>query len=94
MRNTKTHNELVQKVTRGADIIKEKKLYEWLSVALLLIGATLLALNLPYSKWSFVILGVSRLCLSILMYRKKDYPMFVMNFFYLIVDIVGIIRWF
>ncbi len=74
--------------------MREKKFYEWVSVILLLIGATLLALNLPFSKWAFVILGISRLWLSILMYRKKDYPMFVMNFFYLIVDIVGIIRWF
>ena len=74
--------------------MERKKLHEWLSVGLLLIGATLLALNLPYSKWAFVILGISRLWLSVLMYKKKDYPMFIMNFFYLIVDIVGIIRWF
>jgi hypothetical protein len=46
------------------------------------------------SKWAFPILGISRLWLSILMFKKKDYPMFIMNFFYLIVDIVGIIRWF
>jgi hypothetical protein len=74
--------------------MREKKLYEWISVILLLIGATLLALNLPFSKWAFVILGISRLWLSILMFRKKDHPMFVMNFFYLIVDVIGIIRWF
>jgi hypothetical protein len=74
--------------------MKNKKLNEWLSVGLLLIGATLLALNLPMSKWAFPILGISRLWLSILMFKKKDYPMFIMNFFYLIVDIIGIIRWF
>lgn len=74
--------------------MKNKKLHEWLSVGLLLIGATLLALNLSMSKWAFPILGISRLWLSILMFKKKDYPMFIMNFFYLIVDIVGIIRWF
>jgi hypothetical protein len=74
--------------------MKNKKLNEWLSVGLLIIGATLLALNLPMSKWAFPILGISRLWLSILMFKKKDYPMFIMNFFYLIVDIVGIIRWF
>ena len=74
--------------------MKNKKLNEWLSVGLLLIGATLLALNIPMSKWAFPILGISRLWLSILMFKKKDYPMFIMNFFYLIVDIVGIIRWF
>jgi hypothetical protein len=74
--------------------MKNKKLHEWLSVGLLLIGATLLALNPPMSKWAFPILGISRLWLSILMFKKKDYPMFIMNFFYLIVDIIGIIRWF
>jgi hypothetical protein len=74
--------------------MKEKNLQEWISVLLLLIGATLLALNISSTKWAFPILAVARLWLTILMYKKKDYPMLTMNFFYFIVDIIGIIRWF
>jgi hypothetical protein len=72
----------------------KKNWQEWFSVVLLLIGASLLALNISSTKWAFPILGVARLWLTILMYKKKDHPMFIMNFFYFIVDIVGIIRWF
>lgn len=74
--------------------MKEKNLQEWISVLLLLIGATLLALNISSTKWAFPILAVARLWLTILMYKKKDYPMLTMNFFYFIVDIIGIVRWF
>jgi hypothetical protein len=72
----------------------KKNIQEWLSVGLLLIGATLLALNLSFTKWAFPLLGVARLWLTIIMYKKKDHPMFIMNLFYFIVDIIGIIRWF
>jgi hypothetical protein len=72
----------------------KKNAQEWISVALLLIGALLLALNISSTKWAFPILAVSRLWLTILMYKKKDYPMLTMNFFYFLVDIIGIIRWF
>ncbi len=74
--------------------MEKKNTQEWISVALLLIGALLLALNISSTKWAFPILAVSRLWLTILMYRKKDYPMLTMNFFYFLVDIIGIIRWF
>jgi hypothetical protein len=74
--------------------MEKKNLQEWISVFLLLIGATLLALNISSTKWAFPILASARLWLTLLMYKKKDYPMLTMNFFYFIVDIVGIIRWF
>lgn len=71
-----------------------EKWQDWASVMLLLIGATLLALNIPASKWAFPILATARLWLSFLMYKRKDYPLFIMSFFYVIVDVIGIIRWF
>jgi hypothetical protein len=74
--------------------MEKKNFQEWISVFLLLIGATLLALNISSTKWAFPILASARLWLTLLMYKKKDYPMLTMNFFYFIVDIVGIIRWF
>jgi hypothetical protein len=73
---------------------KQKNWQEWASVILLLTGATLLALNISSTKWAFPILGTARIWLSVLMYKRKDWPLFIMNFFYVIVDIIGIIRWF
>jgi len=69
-------------------LVKEKKKptsknwQEWASVILLLIGASLLALNISETKWAFPIMGMARIWISILMWRKKDFPMFAMNFFY------------
>lgn len=74
--------------------MEKKNIQEWISVFLLLIGATLLALNVPSTKWAFPILASARLWLTFLMWKKRDYPMLTMNFFYFIVDIVGIVRWF
>ena len=74
--------------------MEKKNLQEWISVFLLLIGATLLALNISSTKWAFPILASARLWLTLLMWKKRDYPMLTMNFFYFIVDIVGIVRWF
>jgi hypothetical protein len=71
-----------------------EKQQNWASVILLLIGAILLALNLPESKWAFPILAVARIWLSALMFKRKDWPLFIMNFFYVIVDVIGIVRWF
>jgi hypothetical protein len=74
--------------------MKKKNIQECISVFLLLIGATLLSLNVLSTKWEFPILASARLWLTFLMWKKRDYPMLTMNFFYFIVDIVGIIRWF
>jgi hypothetical protein len=73
--------------------MKEKQ-QNWASVILLLAGASLLALNLPLSKWAFPIMAIARIWLSTLMYKRKDWPLFIMNSFYVVVDIVGIMRWF
>jgi len=73
---------------------KEKKWQDWTSVFLLMIGASLLALNIPETKWAFPILCVGRGWLSYLMYIRKDWPLFMSNFSFFIIDIFGIFRWF
>jgi len=71
-----------------------KKYEEWASVVILMIGAILLALNIPITKWAFPILCVGRGWLSHLMYKRRDWPLFMSNFSFLIIDVIGIIRWF
>jgi hypothetical protein len=71
-----------------------EKQQNWVAVILLLIGATLLALNIPISKWAFPVSATARLWLSVLMFKRKDWPLFIMCLFYIIADVVGIIRWF
>ena len=74
--------------------MKNKKWQDWISVVLLMIGAVLLAINIPNSKWAFPILCIGRGWLSYLMYKRKDWPLFLSNFSFFLIDIVGIIRWF
>ena len=71
----------------------EKK-QNWASVFLLMIGASLLAMNTPETKWAFPILCIGRGWLSYLMYKRKDWPLFMSNFSFFLIDVIGIIRWF
>ena len=70
------------------------KWQDWTSVILLMIGATLLAANIPETKWAFPVLTVGRIWLSVLMWRRKDWPLFMSNFSFCLIDLVGIYRWF
>lgn len=71
-----------------------EKQQNWASVFLLMIGASLLAMNIPETKWAFPILCISRGWLSYLMYKRKDWPLFMSNFSFFVIDIIGIVRWF
>ena len=71
-----------------------EKQQSWASVWLLTIGAVLVALNIPETKWAFPILSAGRIWLSYLMYKRRDWPLFASNFIFLITNIIGIIRWF
>jgi hypothetical protein len=71
-----------------------KKWQDWASVILLMIGASLLAFNIPETKWAFPILCVGRGWLSYLMYIRKDWPLFASNFSFFVIDVFGIFRWF
>ena len=73
---------------------KRKKWQDWVSVTLLMVGAVLLALNIEETKWAFPILCFGRAWLSLLMFKRKDWPLFLSNFSFFLIDIVGIIRWF
>lgn len=70
------------------------KWQDWASVILLMVGATLLALNIPATKWAFPVLCVGRGWLSYLMYHRRDWPLFTSNFSFFLIDMVGIFRWF
>lgn len=74
--------------------MNNKKWQDWASVFLLMIGAILLALKIDVSKWAFPILCIGRAWLSYLMYERKDWALFMSNFSFFVIDIIGIFRWF
>ena len=72
-------------------IVKRK----WWAVLILIVGGVILAGRIPYAPmWIPYLLfffGHGGMLHSF--YNKKDYPMVIVNAVWLLIDIIGIIRW-
>ena len=66
---------------------------KWVGTATGVIGALILALNLPLSGWGWVLFAVSSLCWTIAGVAMRDYSLVVLQSAFFIVDILGIWRW-
>lgn len=66
---------------------------KWFGTVTGVIGALVLALNIPISGWGWVLFGVSSLCWSIAGAVMLDYSLVVLQSAFLIVDIIGVWRW-
>lgn len=67
---------------------------KWWAVGLLIIGGIILAGRLPLPQWIpyvFFFFGHGGMLHSF--YNKKDYPMVIVNLVWLLIDMVGVIRW-
>lgn len=77
--------------TEERKIVKRK----WWAVFLLILGGIMLAGRLPVPLWipyGFFFFGHGGMLHSF--WLKKDYPMVMVNGTWLLIDIVGMIRWF
>lgn len=76
--------------TQEHRLVKRK----WWAVALLIVGGIILAGKLPLPLWipyAFFFFGHGGMLHSF--YNKRDVPMVIVNFVWLLIDIIGIIRW-
>lgn len=67
---------------------------KWLATALFLTAGTLLSLNIEISRFGFFFFGVGHVLLTYYFIKHKDNPMIVQNGFFLIIDGMGVYRWF
>jgi hypothetical protein len=67
---------------------------EWLGTLSGIIGACLLASNTAASPWGYPLFAVSAVCWTWAGALRKSRPMLFLNGFYIIVNLVGILRWF
>lgn len=77
--------------TQEHAIVKRK----WWAVFLLIVGGIILAGKLPLPLWIpyvFFFFGHGGMLHSF--YNKRDYPMVIVNLVWILIDIVGVIRWF
>ena len=77
----------LQKGTMPFSVLK------WVGTATGVIGAFILAVNLPLSGWGWVLFATSSLCWTIAGMVMHDYSLVVLQSAFFVVDIVGIWRW-
>ena len=57
-------------------------------------GAVLVSLNIPQSKYGFVLFLISSILLGIVSWQKNMQYLLTMQIVFLGINIVGVIRWF
>jgi hypothetical protein len=67
---------------------------KWLSTTLFLCAGLILALNLPFSKVGFILFFIGHIVLLGVFVRARDWPMITQNGFFILIDLIGIYRWF
>lgn len=74
--------------------ISKDELIEWSGSFLAIVGAMLIAANIHMEVAAFVIYLGSNLLLSIFSWRKRHYGILIMTLIFVIINLIGIIRWF
>ena len=67
---------------------------KWLATALFLSAGTLLSLNIEISRFGFLLFLSGHLILTWYFLKEKDWAMITQNAFFILIDALGIYRWF
>ena len=67
---------------------------KWIATILFLTAGTLLSLNIEISRIGFLFFLTGHVLLTYYFLKLKDYAMITQNAFFLIIDAIGIYRWF
>jgi len=70
------------------------QIIKWIGTSFFLTAGTLASLNIPETKWAFVLFLSGHVVLGVYFAWKRDTPMLVQNLFFIPIDILGIVRWF
>jgi hypothetical protein len=66
---------------------------KWLSVIITIIAALTISLRVTDIIISYYIFLVGHLIMSYVLYKDKDWSLFFMNFVWVVIDIIGLIKW-
>lgn len=67
---------------------------KWLATGLFLSAGTLLSLNIEISRFGFLLFFAGHVLLSWYFFKEKDWAMTTQNGFFILIDMMGIYRWF
>ncbi len=70
------------------------KTFEMIGAICGVAGAVLVSLNIPQSKYGFVLFLISSILLGIVSWQRKMQYLLTMQMVFLGINIVGVVRWF
>jgi len=70
------------------------KLFEMIGAICGVAGAVLVSLNIPQSKYGFLLFLISSILLGIVSWQRKMQYLLTMQMVFLGINIVGVVRWF
>ena len=75
------------------ETIKAMTALKWFGTALAVVGALVIALNLPFSGWGFVAFLVSSVIWTIVGVMMKEPSLVVLQGTFVAINLIGIYRW-
>lgn len=66
---------------------------KWFGTACGIAGALIIAMNLPFSGWGFVIFLGNSAAWLVAAYRQRDMALGLVNIAFTITNVIGIVRW-
>jgi len=70
------------------------KIFEMIGAICGVAGAVLVSLNIPQSKYGFILFLISSILLGIVSWQRKMQYLLTMQMVFLGINMVGIVRWF
>lgn len=67
---------------------------KWVATLLFLMAGLMLSLNVGVSKIGFLLFFVGHAMLLNVFWRERDWSMITQNGFFIVIDSIGIYRWF
>ena len=67
---------------------------KWLSVVITIMAALTISLRVIDVVFSYYIFLIGHLIMTYVLFKFKDWSLFFMNMVWVIIDIVGIIKWY
>jgi nicotinamide riboside transporter PnuC len=69
------------------------KTIKWISVVITIIAALSISLRMTNIVISYYIFLVGHTIMAYILYKEKDWSLFFMNMVWVLIDVIGIVKW-
>ena len=69
------------------------KMIKWISVVITIIAALSISLRITNIVISYYVFLVGHIIMAYVLYKQKDWSLFFMNMVWVIIDVLGIVKW-